>query len=256
MVFIDSLDAVQTLANWQVLKKPCPPLLNPPFIIRLSGTKGLGMFASRPIARGTLIMRERPVYVSQPNLCVFPDQKPFFYTSALAGLAPAAQAAIASLHNAQSETPDVGHVRGVVLTNALVAKIPHAPNTFPALFPHLCRANHDCTPNAHYAFCMESFCGQLFAVRGIAEGEEITIGYTDLTAKRAVRRENLEAKFRFVCKCKTCCLPQEQADRSDARREAMMEYFASMKKGERFPEGASLVRVKEMMHWAEEEGLV
>ncbi|KAJ7903403.1 hypothetical protein B0H14DRAFT_2291310, partial [Mycena olivaceomarginata] len=77
---------------------------------------------------------------------------------------------------------------------------PARPRTFPALFPHLCRANHDCTPNAHYTFCMESFCG---AVRraGHRGGEEITIGYTDLTAKRAVRRENLEAKFRFVCEC-------------------------------------------------------
>jgi hypothetical protein len=203
-------------------------------------------------------MRERPVYVSysHSSLSVSADQKHAFYNAALAGLSPAAQASIVSLRNAQPETPNVGRVRGIILTNALAAKVPHTREPFIALFPHLCRANHACTPNAHYSFCGESFAGRLFAVRGIAAGEEITIGYTDLTAPGAVRRENLSKKYGFVCQCKTCCLPPVLAVASDTRREAIGAYFASMKKGERFPKSASLVRVKELIRWAEEEGLV
>ncbi|KAJ6513103.1 hypothetical protein C8R45DRAFT_756084, partial [Mycena sanguinolenta] len=258
MVFIDSLDSVQTISSWQGLKEPCLPPSDPPFVIRSSGAKGLGMFATRPIMRGSLIMRERPVYASHPTLSVSSDQKHSFYTSALAGLGPATQAAIVSLRNAQPVTPDVGHIRGILVTNALAAKVPHAPDAppFAALFEHLCRANHDCAPNAHYGFCTESFSGMLFAVRTIAEGEEITIGYTDLTAKRAVRRGYLEAKFRFACECATCGLPPALLIESDARREAIGEYFATMKKGERFPEGASLDHVKKLINWAKEEGLV
>ncbi|KAF7374782.1 SET domain-containing protein [Mycena sanguinolenta] len=258
MVFIDSLDSVQAISTWQVLKEPCRPPPDLPFVIRSSGAKGLGMFATRPIARGALIMRERPVYASHPTLSVGSDQKHSFYTSALAGLAPATQAVIASLRNAQPVTSDVGHIRGILITNALGAKIPQMPDAppFAVLFEHLCRANHDCAPNAHYGFCSESFSGRLFAVRSIAEGEEITIGYTDLTTKRAARREHLEAKFWFVCECATCSLPPAHLVESDARREAIGKYFALMKKGERYPQGASLDQVKELIIWAEEEGLV
>ncbi|KAF8206279.1 hypothetical protein K438DRAFT_1816936 [Mycena galopus ATCC 62051] len=203
-------------------------------------------------------MRERPVYVSHPSLSISVDQKHLFYTSVIAGLSPAAQAAITSLRNVHPETPDVGYIRGIILTNALSTKVPHAPDgpLFTGLFEHLCRANHDCTPNAHYGFCTQTFSGRLFAVRSIAEGEEITIGYTDLMANGAARRKDLKAKFWFVCGCKTCCLPPAQAAESDARRDAIGEYFAKMKDKDRLPEVGSLERVKELLAWAEEDGLV
>ncbi|KAJ7261836.1 hypothetical protein B0H12DRAFT_338552 [Mycena haematopus] len=257
-VFVGPLDSVQAISNWQVWKEPCPPPPDPPFVIRPSGAKGLGMFATRPIVRGSLIMRERPVYATHATLSASSEQKHLLYTSSLAGLAPAAQAIISSLRNAQPVTPDVGHIRGIILTNALAAKVPYTLDAppFAALFENLCRANHDCTPNAHYGFCTETFCGRLFAVRSIAEGEEITIGYTNLTTTRAARRKDLKAKFAFVCECATCCLPPARVVVSDARREAIEGYFANMKKGEKFPEGASFYHVKEMINWAEEEGLV
>ncbi|KAK7033235.1 SET domain-containing protein [Favolaschia claudopus] len=258
MVFVAPLDMVQAVAEWDTIKHPCAPLQNPPFIVRSSGSKGLGMFASRAITRGELIMRERPIYVAHPSLSILPDQKHSFFISALAGLSPASRNALMLLRNAQPETPDVGMVRGILLTNALAAKITHLPNAplFPSVFPTICRANHDCTPNAHYVFCAETFCGQLFALHNMAQGEEITIGYTELAATKATRRESLETKYHFVCECSTCCLPPERAAESDRRREVIAGYLASMKKGEQFPTGASLAQVKNMMRWADEEGLV
>ncbi|KAJ7744323.1 hypothetical protein B0H14DRAFT_3167515 [Mycena olivaceomarginata] len=225
-----------------VLEKPCPPLLNPPFIIRLSGSKGLGMFATRPIARGTLIMRERPVYISQPNLCVFPDQKPFFIpprsqASPPPRRPPSRRCTTRSPRRPTSGTP--GASSSPTRSPQRSRTPPHLPRALPAPVPRQPRLHAERALHVLHG----ELLGQLFAVRGIAEGEEITIGYTELTAKRAVRRENLEAKFRSR--------PQERcATGSDDG--LLREY----EKGERFPEGASLVRVKEMMHWAEEEGLV
>ncbi|KAJ6593303.1 hypothetical protein B0H19DRAFT_889575, partial [Mycena capillaripes] len=72
---------------------------------------------------------------------------------------------------------------------------------FAALFPTLCRANHACVPNAYYAFCKDTCAGRLFALRAIAEGEEITIGYTDLLAPRETRRARLQAGYGFNCEC-------------------------------------------------------
>ncbi|KAJ7463077.1 hypothetical protein B0H11DRAFT_1690369, partial [Mycena galericulata] len=63
------------------------------------------------------------------------------------------------------------------------------------------KANHDCTPNAHYSFCAQTFTGRFHAVRPIPEGEQITIGYTDLLAPRKRRQEDLSAKYRFACAC-------------------------------------------------------
>ncbi|KAJ6590039.1 hypothetical protein DFH09DRAFT_1359061 [Mycena vulgaris] len=257
IVFIDSLEGVQSIAQWRLWDEACPaPPPNPPFVIQDCGEKGIGMFARRAIARGELIMLERPVFVSHPTLHVHTDQKLAFYEAALAGLAPATQLAIAALHNAQPASPDVGPIRGVLLTNALAATLPHAAVRYPALFPYLCRANHACAPNAHFSFCTATFAGRLHAVRAVAVGEELVIGYTDLMAPRDRRRAELRARYGFACACAVCALPAERAAASDARREGIAEYLARMKEGGKTPPGASLAHVQELIRWAEVEGLV
>ncbi|KAJ7496732.1 hypothetical protein FB451DRAFT_1456312 [Mycena latifolia] len=257
IVFVDSLEGVQAISKWPLWDKPrLVPPLNPPFVIQDCGEKGVGMFVRRPIARGELIMLERPVYVAHPKVSVHSDQKTAFYEAALAGLSPATQATITSLRNAQPLTPEVSHVRGVLLTNALHAVVSHpyaetaARHT--ALFPTLCRANHACTPNAHFFFCTETFAGRLHALRRIVAGEEITVGYTDLAAPRAQRRADL-ARYAFECACATCGLPEAA---SDARRVAIGAYLMRMKLGGKTPAGAELAQVEELVHAAEDEGLV
>lgn len=39
--------------------------------------------------------------------------------------------------------------------------------------------NHDCRPNAHYYWDPETFTQNVFAVRPILAGEEITITYVE-----------------------------------------------------------------------------
>ncbi|KAJ7032708.1 hypothetical protein C8F04DRAFT_881486, partial [Mycena alexandri] len=263
IAFIDSLERVQAASAWHLWNVPVPsPAVDPPFVIREIGDKGLGMFATRRIPRGEVIVAERPILVSHPRLSVHADQKHAFYESALAGLSAGAQKAISTLRNAHRETPDVGRIRGIILTNALAAQFPHdsTHTRYSALFAQLCRANHDCAPNAHYSFSVETFAGRLCALRAIDAGEEITIGYTDVAAPRAERRQCLAEKYIFECQCATCDLAPARAIASDTRRAEIGAYFVRMKeangRGDRTPKGASLARVKEMIRSAEEEGLV
>ncbi|KAJ7188881.1 hypothetical protein C8R46DRAFT_980239 [Mycena filopes] len=268
MVFIDSLESVQAVSAWPLWNEPAPSPTadsDPPFVIRAAdGDKGLGMFATRPIPRGARIVAERPTLVSHPRLSVHPDQTHAFYESALAGLGPSAQAALAALRNAHAETPASGRVRGILLTNALGAQLPlphDATQTrYSALFAQLCRANHACAPNAHYVFAETTFMGRLTALRAIDAGEEVTIGYTDLAAPRAERRRRLAEKYRFECGCAVCGLAPARAIVSDTRRAAIGAYFVQMREakesGERAPVGAPLGRVKQLIGAAEQEGLV
>ncbi|KAJ7029987.1 hypothetical protein C8F04DRAFT_962173 [Mycena alexandri] len=270
MVYIDSLKGVQTVSAWPLWTQPAPPPpAHPPFKIRECGDKGLGMFALRRIPRGDVIVSQRPLLFSHPCLHVHADQTvSAFYESALAGLSSDTQSAFNSLRNAQLETEDVSRIRGIVLTNALGTQLPppHDPTAnYNAVFTSLCRANHDCSPNAHYSFSAETFTGRLTALRAIQAGEEITIGYTDIEFPRAQRRQVLATKFNFDCGCETCCLPPKKASESDTRRAAIAAFLIRLNELNAdiaeeaeplFPEGATLVRASELLRWAEGERLV
>ena len=60
---------------------------------------------------------------------------------------------------------------------------------------------------------MLSFSYNLFAVRDIAKGEELTFQYTDITCSAAKRNEALKP-YDFICTCSACKDPVA----SDARR--------------------------------------
>lgn len=82
------------------------------------------------------------------------------------------------------------------------------------LFPHACNGryvragsylNHSCHPS-----CAISFLGRALRVHTSvphAEGEPLTIAYTDLYAGRSARREALKARKGFVCQCRRCVTP-------------------------------------------------
>ncbi|KAF7315060.1 SET domain-containing protein [Mycena indigotica] len=252
LVFVDTLPNILLFEAF-MSRLPPLPAESPPFIIRDCGHKGVGVFARHAIGRGDLIIRERPVYVSRPGIVTSSGT---FYESALAGLSVSAQSSFMSMRNAQP--PVVGPILGRIQTNALAAKPPFGSEVkshYPALFPRLCRLNHDCTPNTHYSFSTETFSGQLFAVRPIQVGEELTLGYVDLAAPREIRKKGLRAKYMFECTCSTCELPVEQALVSDIRRREIARYFLKMADGKKIPDGATLGEAKQLIQYARDEGL-
>lgn len=65
--------------------------------------------------------------------------------------------------------------------------------------------NHSCSPNCFVAFHGNSV--QFRTIKPIAEGEELTITYTDLYLPRDVRREKLLSSHYFHCGCDRCTDP-------------------------------------------------
>jgi len=70
------------------------------------------------------------------------------------------------------------------------------------LYPHAALFNHSCNPNAATVF--EGKTAFVRAIRAIAPGEEITVGYVDLGQPVGLRRKELLECFGFECKCERC----------------------------------------------------
>ncbi len=77
------------------------------------------------------------------------------------------------------------------------------------LFLGAVAANHSCAPNCYQLF--EGPVLRLRALRPIAAGEELTIGYVDLGKPRAVRQQELWAGYGFACTCSRCASVAEAA---------------------------------------------
>lgn len=75
------------------------------------------------------------------------------------------------------------------------------------LFLGVVAANHSCDPN-----CFQMFDGpsiRLRALRPIAPGEELTIGYIDLSELRSERQKILRESYGFLCTCSRCSSLEE-----------------------------------------------
>ncbi|KAJ7874740.1 hypothetical protein B0H14DRAFT_2717335 [Mycena olivaceomarginata] len=248
IVFLDHLHNIQRISTWDIWKQPPPPApQNPPYVLEQSANKGIKMVARRPIAIGELIALERPLVVSRVDAAIAEDQSTtgIFYRAALSGLSPAARDTIIV------QEP----ILGTLLTNYQPVTIPDASGTeYSGLFPILCRANHDCSPNANFFFNSRSFTGQFHAVRDIAKDEEITAMYSELAAPRHQRRAELQEHYKFLCECSTCSLPPNLVEQSDIRRKAIAELIPLMHSGI-YADDMSVARIEELLGWATDEGL-
>ncbi|KAJ7502834.1 hypothetical protein B0H11DRAFT_1853932 [Mycena galericulata] len=256
IVFLDHLPNILKISRWDIWKKPpLVPQPDPPFVLKQSSDKGIRMVARRSISKGELIAIERPLVVSRTDVAIAEDQSTtgVFYRAALSGLSPAARKAFMSLHNCfgSEEEP----ILGTLLTNYQTVVIPEVPESeYSGLFPTLCRANHDCSPNANFFFHTPTFTGRFNAVRPIAKDEEITALYCELAAPREARRAELLEHYKFICECKTCTLPPDLAEKSDNRRRAISEIIPLMHQGI-YADDMTMARIQELLDWATREGL-
>ncbi|KAJ7497066.1 hypothetical protein FB451DRAFT_1209950 [Mycena latifolia] len=260
IVFLDHLDNLQAISQWDLWKKPAvipPP--DPPFILEQSSRKGMKMVARRYIEQGELIAIERPVVVSRTDIAIAEDQSTTgaFYQAALSGLSVEKRSTIMSLCNSFGSEQEP--IISILNTNCCAIPFTPSRDTIPeteysGLFPTLCRANHDCAPNTNFFFNPKNFTGQFHAVRPIAKDEEITVLYSELAASRQERRAELLEHYKFLCECKTCSLPPALAEQSDTRRRAIGNLIPSMHQGI-YADDMSMARIEELLGWATDEGL-
>ncbi|KFX91197.1 hypothetical protein V490_06040 [Pseudogymnoascus sp. VKM F-3557] len=188
-----------------------PP--NTPFKLKPSSPgKGWGVFATRPITCGTLILKEAPLFVIAKHHKKITEADIF---------AAVQQLPLHEMHQFLQLRYNGGRpFTSLTHVNAENSFALPDPNGAPrhGLFVLLSRLNHSCVPNSKIP---DSDVGDgevlsCFATRDIAVGEEITFCYNDDFSCRT-RRERHQA-LRFVCICTACHADSGMQQLSDLRR--------------------------------------
>ncbi|KAI5476674.1 hypothetical protein MNV49_007387 [Pseudohyphozyma bogoriensis] len=215
LVVVDTLPNLRKIASWPCWDTPVPaPTTSPSYEIVPVEGKGLGMVATRDIARGELILEEQVVTFTGKTHDV--DS---YVEAAVSMLSPESKQKVLGLVNSVDGSSVEDAVYDTLNTNQMsVSAYLDRPFSYTlnmtnpvsvlegsALAPLTSRLNHDCTPNADYHFSA-NMTMRLVAVRAIAKGDEITDSYVPITSPFATRQEELEELYNFTCRCKTCSL--------------------------------------------------
>ncbi|KAJ7221361.1 hypothetical protein GGX14DRAFT_429485 [Mycena pura] len=254
--------------------KPLVHPATPAFRLSSAPGKGLGLFSTRALKQGDHILAERPLFVTVRGI---PLQCPPSFTreqyhqhamneferclefSVKQRMRPEDSEAFMALKNSHKEDGS-GPIVGIVRTNGL--RLPglrpdlkeDSKFQYTAVCKDISRLNHSCSPNTQPRFDMLSFSYNLFAVRDIAEDEELTFQYTDITCSAAKRNEALKP-YDFVCTCSACKDPVA----SDAPRNKIGKFGAPPVYmwlfDHQFPDDWILTRCRERLASIVHEGL-
>ncbi|KAJ6497622.1 hypothetical protein C8R45DRAFT_822965 [Mycena sanguinolenta] len=221
----------------------------PAFRVADVSSKGLGLVSTRALKMGDLILDERPLFVcsrgvpvpvpstfTQEQIIQYHLQKlEEHYQLSINRMRPKAKAAYMALSNCHKEDGS-GPIVGIVRTNGLALQglrpgVQDETNEYSAICKDISRLNHrqaiafdvvPCSPNTAPRFHMSSFSYRLYAVRDIAEGEELTYQYTDVVQSAAKRQAELKP-YDFVCACPAC----KDSSTSDPRRTTVAKFWAA-----------------------------
>ncbi|KAL1713317.1 hypothetical protein EV715DRAFT_211877 [Schizophyllum commune] len=202
----------------------------PAYHIGPADDKGLGMFATRRLRMGTLIVNERPLTFQpsrravrdtcdQPS-CYNAPAKFVKYTRAeqeghleimLSRMTQKRRETFLSLKDSRSANrADCGPLLGRSSTNAWavyqhqLAGPSGEDGYYSATFDALSRMNNRCRPNALFSWDTRTFSGSLRAVRDIAPDEEITVAYCGDIEIPLSERKAFLASYGFECTCPAC----------------------------------------------------
>ncbi|TBU28052.1 SET domain-containing protein [Dichomitus squalens] len=223
--------------------------LSPCYQLGPSPTGGAGLFATRPIPRGTVIFAESPLF-TQP---LPPHRTNSTILNTLAQHSREEQCAFFALANAY-KAPLPGHpvllpALGIFETNALPCGGTLAPSEPSAgektakggkggrastdggsregIFLQAARLNHSCRPNVARTWDVGAQEMAFRALRDVAPGEELCMSYVDvdILGTREERGAEIEGAFGFVCACEACMLDGREGEESDRRRLAVRRLF-------------------------------
>ncbi|KAL5115573.1 hypothetical protein ACEQ8H_006549 [Pleosporales sp. CAS-2024a] len=179
---------------------------------------GKGLFAKQDIGgifAGESIIVKTPVFFVARQLLEteFTERSEFVWSGAMVQLPGPTKKMIEILARSWggSEAFDL------TKTNAVEVKWPWVDDVpvLLALTPE--RINHACRPNAAWRFNDHTLALDVFALKDIKPGEEITISYGYETRARRQRMRSLEANHNFKCLCSLCTASQAEIDASNDR---------------------------------------
>ncbi|KAI0475957.1 hypothetical protein GGR56DRAFT_640448 [Xylariaceae sp. FL0804] len=184
---------------------------NAPFELKPSHGKGWGAFATRPIKRGDVILREGPLFsIRKPH----EDITEADVRAALEQLSPAEQQQFMSIRD-NAQRPFARMELALVNNSFRLSESPEAHG----LFPLYSRLNHSCIPNTKgpgSELELKEGVMTCHALCDISAGEEILITYNQHFGcwTRAERHRQLG----FVCHCPACEIGTPFQALSDMRR--------------------------------------
>eukprot|EP00929_Paragymnodinium_shiwhaense_P089301 TRINITY_DN49467_c0_g1_i2.p1 TRINITY_DN49467_c0_g1~~TRINITY_DN49467_c0_g1_i2.p1 ORF type:complete len:420 (+),score=100.70 TRINITY_DN49467_c0_g1_i2:89-1348(+) len=213
--------------------------------------KGMGMFATRKIKAGELIVCDPPALLlrNAPTASeVIADLEGQF-----AALPSSGQASVMELMDAGAADDAGKSIEGIVRTNALVFGMETAEGV---LCPTVCRFNHSCLPNCQADWREDKKAMQILASVDIAAGSELSIAYVDVRLPREYRLEDLLDRYEFKCCCPACS-SQQDSSASDERRGMMqqLDQFCRQLLQSTGPADGAVEVVTELLRLYEEEGL-
>ncbi|KAJ5522090.1 hypothetical protein N7527_006205 [Penicillium freii] len=208
-----------TLAQFVLGTDPIRELSLPLYEVKPVPGKGHGLVARFNIAKGQLIISEKAFFTTSNATSAAIIEK--LISIELRKLPKDAQRQFLSLHN---NFPGKKPFSGIVRTNAL----PCGPDSpIGGIYPTISRINHSCLPNAHNSWNSASGYENIYAVRFIKAGEEITIPY-DHGGPSDERRRHLKDAFGFDCNCSICSRQPAELKQSDERRRQIQHLDAEI----------------------------
>ena len=227
------------------------------YIIKESPGKGLGMFATTDIQKGTRILTEKPFFTlaTSPELSWSDPYAPNDISEAFDRLTNRKRLKYMQLHCPKRK--DCSVLVSIYEANC------YEMGQGDCICYEASRINHSCVPNSHYSWNDNIRRLTVHAVKDIHEGEEITVSYCSGFRTLEGRRRKLKP-YVFTCLCPACQedtefgrlsrirrremvdLRQEIADYQNNSRAARAKYF----------HGDEQSAILKMLRVIDEEGLV
>ena len=188
----------------------------PLYIIKMSLGKGLGMFATINIPKGTRILAEKPflTFAKSPELSLSDRYAPNEVSEAFGRLPDSKRLKYMQLHCPKRTDCSV-------LVRTYEANC-YEMGSGDCVCIDASRINHSCIPNAHYSWNDIIRRLTVHAVKDIREGEEITISYCSGFCNLKERRRKLKP-YVFTCLCPACREDTDFGRLSRNRRQEMVD---------------------------------
>ncbi|CAI6339021.1 unnamed protein product [Periconia digitata] len=199
---------------------------------RPSPGKGMGVFATRALEPGDIILEEPPIIkIIPPDFrdgAAYPlSSIDMLLNSAFDALSEEKQAEVMSLHAhlTPGEENKESANRMLIPIFRSNAYIVGKTNTELGLFPKGARINHSCRPNSSQVWIDKIGKRVVRAVRHIEEGEEVFATYIPLLRDHKARQQRLD-QYGFKCTCSACTHDRATQAASDRRRDDIRKAFA------------------------------
>ncbi|KAF7289312.1 Aldehyde dehydrogenase [Mycena indigotica] len=259
--------------------KPLPPMPTcPAFRVARSPGKGMGLFSTRNIKQGEIILYERPLLITpaavratapehfSPAQVVQHSLNTFERIAEVSvnRMTEERQAAFMSLHNCHM-TDGSGPIVGRIRTNGfgLPGLQPGAqPKTemefrmgaYSVICENISRLNHSCAPNTAFSLDKAMLAYRLYAVRDIAEGEELTLQYVDVLCSKTQRQEALKP-YDVTCACSVCTDPTTESDKRRSMIGSFIPTISAWAANRQLPDDWLIKKSTEVLDLIEKEGL-